>query len=109
MEREGNPISDRIPFVIYSISCAHLKANFTTITAKISLIIAAATRVPETIADRAGSMPFNVVTAIPVNTRETHECGNSVNPRYRVTVGSAFVSFPPRNAPPIFPPARDKM
>ena len=82
-----------------------MKANFAIITAIISLIIAAATIVPDTIAASEGSMEFSVVTAIPVNTKDTPECGSNVNPRYLVTVGYAFVSLPPRYAPPILPTA----
>lgn len=55
------------------ISPAHLKANFATITAIISLIIAAATIVPDTIEAREASIAVKVVTAIPVNTKDTPE------------------------------------
>ena len=71
--------------------------------------MAAATMVPDTIAAREESTEVNVVTAIPVNTKDTPEWGNSVKPRYFVTAGSAFVSFPPKNAPPIFPAALERI
>ena len=57
------------------ISPARLNAYFATITAIISLIIAAATIVPDTIAASEGSKADNVVVAIPVNTSETPEWG----------------------------------
>ena len=56
-----------------TISPAHLNAYFATITAIISLIIAAATIVPDTIAASDESKEERVVVAIPVNTRETPE------------------------------------
>lgn len=65
--------------------------------------------VPDTIDARDASIAFSVVTGMPVNTRDTPECGNKVNPRYFVTVGSAFVIFPPKYAPPIFPAALDRI
>lgn len=55
------------------ISPANLKANFATITAIISLMIAAATIVPDTIDARAASTTVKVETAIPVNTKDTPE------------------------------------
>ena len=51
-------------------------------TAMISFMIAAATIVPDTIVARAVSVTVKVETAIPVNTRDTPEWGNNVNPRY---------------------------
>ena len=51
---------------------------------------------------REASISVNVVTAMPVNTKDTPELGNNVKPRYFVIVGSAFVIFPPKYAPPIF-------
>lgn len=77
------------------ISPARLNAYFATITAIISLIIAAATIVPDTIAASEGSKADNVVVAIPVNTSETPEWGSRVKPRYFVTAGGALVNFPP--------------
>lgn len=56
-----------------SISPAHLNAYFAIITAIISLIIAAATIVPDTIVASDGSKEERVVVAIPVNTKETPE------------------------------------
>lgn len=55
------------------ISPAHLNAYFATITAIISLIIAAATMVPDTIDASDGSKEDRAVVAIPVNTKETPE------------------------------------
>ena len=55
------------------ISPAHLKANFATMTAKISLMTAAATIVPDIMAEREASIEFKVVTAIDVNTKDTPE------------------------------------
>lgn len=49
------------------------KAAFATITAIISLMIAAATIVPDTIEASEGAIPFSADTAIPVNTSETPE------------------------------------
>lgn len=63
------------------ISPAHLKANFATITAIISLIMAAATIVPDTIDARDASTTVKAETAIPVNTKDTPEWGNNVSPR----------------------------
>lgn len=65
-----------IPHIFYnyfSISPAHLKANFATITAIISLIMAAATIVPDTISASEESIAVKVETAIPVNTNDTPE------------------------------------
>ena len=56
-----------------SISPAHLKAYFATITAMISLITAAATIVPDTISASDGAKEDSAEAAIPVNTRETPE------------------------------------
>ena len=50
------------------ISSAFRKAAFATITAIISLMIAAATIVPDTIEASEGAIPFSADTAIPVNT-----------------------------------------
>lgn len=86
-----------------------MKANFAMITAIISLMIAAATIVPETIEAREASIDVNVVTAIPVNTKDTPECGSNVNPRYFVTVEGALVNLPPIYAPPILPTALDNI
>lgn len=72
-------------------------------------MIAAATMVPDIIAARDELNDESVVVAIPVNTKETPECGSKVNPKNFVTVGSAFVNFPPMKAPPIFPTALDNM
>lgn len=72
-------------------------------------MIAAATIVPDTIDAREGAIDESVVIAIPVNTRETPECGSNVKPRYFVTEGSALVNLPPIYAPPIFPTALDKI
>lgn len=55
------------------ISPAHLNAYFAINTAIISLIIAAATIVPDITDADEGSILFNVVTAIHVKTRETPE------------------------------------
>ncbi len=74
----------------------------------ISLMIAAATIVPDTIEAREVSIAAKVETAIPVNTKDTPEWGSYVNPRYFVTEGSAFVILPPQYAPPIFPAALEK-
>ena len=73
----------------------------------ISFMMAAATIVPEINAASSGSIALNAFTAIPVKTSDTPECGSNVNPRYFVTVGSAFVILPPRYELPIFPIARD--
>ena len=69
----------------YFISPAHLKANFAIIIAIISLIIAAATIVPDTILASEASIVSSVVVAIHVKTKDTPECGSSVNPKYFVT------------------------
>ena len=64
--------------VFYSfISPAHLNANFATMTAMISLMIAAATIVPDIKAATDASVSESVVTAMPVNTRDTPEWGNN--------------------------------
>ena len=91
------------------ISPAFLKAIFAIITAIISLIIAAETIVPDIMVANDGSIKVIVLTAIPVNTNDTPESGSQVKPKYFVTFGSAFVHFPPKYAPPIFPIARDKI
>ena len=78
-------------------------------TAIISLIMAAATMVPDTMVAYEGAKDDKVVTAIPVKTNDTPECGNNVKPRYLVTVGTALVSLPPRYAPPILPMALEKI
>lgn len=71
--------------------------------------MAGATMVPDIIVAGEESIEVNVVTAIPVNTKDTPEWGNNVNPRYFLTVGSAFVTFPPQKAPPIFPAALERI
>lgn len=65
--------STKYIFYYSLISPAHLNAYFATITAIISLIIAAATIVPDTIVASDGSKEDRVVVAIPVNTKETPE------------------------------------
>ena len=70
-------------------------------------MIAAATIVPDTMEASDGSIEVSVVTAIPVKTRDTPECGSNVKPRYLVTEEQAFVIFPPKYAPPILPIALD--
>ena len=65
--------------------------------------------VPDTIDARDASIAVSIVTAMPVNTRDTPECGNKVNLRYFVTVGYTFVIFTPKYAPPIFPAALDRI
>lgn len=86
-----------------------MNASFAATTAIISFIIAAAATVPDTTDAEEGSKPDSVDTAIPVKTSDTPECGRSVNPRYFVTVGAAFVSLPPRKAPPILPAALERI
>ena len=71
------------------------------------MIIAATTIVPETMEAKEGSIEVSVVTAIPVKTSDTPECGNSVKPRYLVTSVQAPVNFPPIYAPPVLPMALD--
>ena len=75
----------------------------------ISLIMAAATMVPDMIDASEGSIGVKVAEAIPVKTNDTPECGKSVKPKYFVTAGAAFVIFPPKNALPIFPADRERM
>ncbi len=43
---------------------------------------AAAAIVPCTICAHSGAGAAKTETAIPVNTKETPECGNNVNPKY---------------------------
>lgn len=64
--------------IFYSfISPARLNANFATMTAMISLMIAAVTIVPDIKAETDASVSESVLTAMPVNTRDTSEWGNN--------------------------------
>ena len=64
---------------------------------------------PEEMYRKYNSTTVKVETAMPVNTKDTPEWDNNVNPRYFVTEASAFVIFPPKYAPPIFPMALEKI
>lgn len=88
MDNIRNCTMENVNILYYSaISPAHLNAYFATTTAIISLIIAAATIVPDTIVASDESKEDKVVVAIPVNTKETPEWGSRVKPRYFVTTG----------------------
>ena len=54
-----------------------MNANFATMTAMISLMIAAATIAPDIKAATDASVSESVLTAMPVNTRDTPEWGNN--------------------------------
>ena len=53
----------------------------------------------------AGSAGESTEHTIPVNTRDTPECGSSVSPRYFLTVTGMPVIFAPVLAPKYFPKA----
>ena len=57
---------------------------------------AAAAIVPCTICAHSGAGAAKTETAIPVNTKETPECGNNVNPKYFFTVTGALVIEEPK-------------
>ena len=75
-------------------------------TAITSLMTAAAAMVPWMIWAHSGAGPCSTDTAMPVNTRDTPECGSRVKPRYLRTVSGAWVTAAPKYAPPYLPTAR---